>query len=502
MMKRLRPPHLLFAIMLAAYALRLLLIVNGGQFYYPDEVRYNRSLAVAEHIWQGDFGRAVERLLGVERHPGIAAAELLPALFHRAIHGLTREGPLLWDRRDYRQILPLDFRISALIFAMPSVLSMGMIYLIVRQAGAGEAEGLLAAFLLAAANTFFIWSKHLLPYDISMLLGLAAIYFALRLNTARAVNGLWIGFLAFLTFWIYNGHFTLVIVIGLLYAVYLTQNPRQMLVQALAMVSGALLFFIPVAVFNALVFDRDVVSYMIEFSGTIIWGDYAEGIVFPFLYFREAEGVVALVWLIGLIVAAWRIWRQPEWTHRQRGLLWFASLMTLYLLLSLLSTGLQQFTLYGRTTRVLAPFLVMLSAYAFAPHLLRYGYRATLSFAAVVSILALANFIPAIQLQYPLEIARQVYREYDDVSAESTFSPSSRMYGVALPEIPAARYKLINAGYYYPIIEKRDRPEGEVLLEVSHPFNYKPWQYEGMTPTMREMVNRNGVKIWLIDTAK
>ena len=498
--RRIRPSHLLLAVMLAAYALRLLLIANGGQFYYPDEVRYNRSLAVAEHIWQGDFGRAVERLLRVERHPGIAAAEFLPALFHRGIHGLTREGPLLWDKTDYRQILPLDFRISALIFAIPSVLSIGMIYLIARRAGADEAEALLGAFLLAAANTFFIWSKHLLPYDISMLLGLTAIYFALRLNTARAVNGLWIGFLAFLTFWVYNGHFTLVIAIGLLYTVYLTQNPRQMLVQVFAMASGALLLFTPIAVFNALVLDRDAISYMIEFSGTIIYGDYAEGAVFPFLYFRDAEGSIALVWLAGLAFAAWRIWHQSEWTHRRRGLLWFAGLMTLYLLMSLLSTGLQQFTLYGRTVRVLVPFLVMLSAYAFAPHLLRYGYRATLSFAAVASILALANFIPAIQQQYPLEIARQAYREYDNISAESTFSDSSHMYGVALPEVPTARYKLINAGYYYPIVEKKDRPEGEVLLEVSHPFNYKPWQYGGLTPALREYLDRRLIKIWLIDT--
>lgn len=498
--RRIRPSRLLLALLLVAYALRLMLIVNGGQYYYPDELRYNRALAAAEHIWQGDFGRAVKQLLRVERHPGIAAAELLPALFHRVIHGLTRDGPLFWDRGDYRQVLPLDFRISALIFAMPSVLSMGLIYLIARQAGADESEALLGAFLLAAANSWFIWSKHLLPYDISMLLGLAAIYSALRLNASRAVSGLWIGFLAFLTFWVYNGHFTLVIVIGLLYAVYLAQSPRQTLVRTLAMAVGALLLFTPIAVFNALVLDSDIISYMIEFSNTIIYGDYAEGIVFPFLYFRDTEGIIALLWLIGLAFAVWRIWHQPEWTHRRRGLLWFASLMTLYLLMALLSTGLQQFTLYDRTVRVLTPFLIMLSAYAFAPHLLRYGYRAALPFAAVVGILALVNFMPAIQLQYPLEIARQVYREYDDVSAESTFSDSSRMYSVSLPEVPDARYKLINAGYYYPIIEKKDLPEGEILLEISHPFNYKPWQYGGMTPALRGYLDRHSIKIWLIDT--
>ena len=126
-------------------------------------------------------------------------------------------------------------------------------------------------------------------------------------------------------------------------------------------------------------------------------------------------------------------------------------------------------------------------------------------FIAGVTALALANFIPAIQQQYPLEIAWEVYQKYDDVSFESTIESPQNMFDDwwrLHPEVPAARYKLINAGFYYPIAGIADRPEGEVLLEISHPFNYKPWQYEGMTPAMREMVNRNGVKIWLIDTAK
>ena len=497
--RRIRPSHLLLAVMLAAYALRLLLIVNGGQFYYPDEWRYRRSLEVADHLYQGRFTDAFNGLLRYYKHHGIAAAKLLPALFHRGIHGLTREGPLLWDKTDYRQFLPLDFRISALIFAMPSVLSIGMIYLIARRAGADEAEALLGAFLLAAANTFFIWSKHLLPYDISMLLGLTVIYFALRLNTARAVNGLWIGSLTFLTFWIYNGHLTLVIVIGLLYAVYLAQNPRQILIRSLAMVSVALLFFIPIAVFNAFAFNVDVIFKLTVFSSQVTHGDFAEGIVFPFLYFRDAEGGIALVWLIGLAFAAWRLWHQPD--GRRRGRLWLVCLLTLYLLMSLVSTGLQLFVLYGRTVRALAPFIVMLCAYGLTPWLLRYGRKALSLFIISVSALALTNFIPAIQQQYSYEIVRQVHREYDDLSFETTFSLPSR-YHMQMPEVPTARYKLINTGFYYPIAEIADRPEGEVLLEVSHPFNYKPWQYEGMTPAMREIVNRNDVKIWLIDTAE
>ena len=72
--------------------------------------------------------------------------------------------------------------------------------------------------------------------------------------------------------------------------------------------------------------------------------------------------------------------------------------------------------------------------------------------------------------------------------------------GVYGEETPLARYRLINAGYYYPITEPVDHSDGKVLLEFSHPFNHRPWQYEGMTPEMREIINRYGFKIWLLDT--
>ena len=496
--RRIRPSHLLLAVMLAAYALRLLLIVNGGQFYFPDEYRYKRAIAAADHLYQGRFTDAFNDLLRYKNHHGVAAATVLPAIFHRIIHGLNHDDDLRFSSPF--ETPPKDFRIAALIFAMPSVLSMGMIYLIARQAGAGEAEALLSAFLLAAANTFYIYSKHFFSYDFSMLLGLAALYFVVRLPAARDADALRIGLLSFLMFWVYNGYVIFMIAIGLIYSIYLAQSPRQIIKRIIGMAGGALLFFIPLVVLNRMILNEDAVSQMLGFSGQRTQGDFSQGAVFPLLYFRDAEGLIALVWILGLALAGWQIWRQPASLRRQRGMLWAAFLVVLHTLLSLLSTDLQHFVVFGRTARLLAPFIVMLCAYGLTPWLLRYGAKAVGLFAAAVSILAAANFIPAIQQQYPLEIAWQVYQEYDDVSFETTFSPPSYARKLSLPGAPGARYKLLNASLYYPITEMEATPEGEVILEIAHPFSSKAWQYDGITAAMREIINRNGVKIWLIDT--
>lgn len=488
--------------MLIAYILRVLLIVNGGQLYHPDELRYYRSIEATKHIFNGDVKNTAKTLLKYEFHQGIATAKLVPALFHRFIHNLNHDDNLLW--KDLWHTPPQNFRLPALIFALPSVLSIGMIYAIQRRAGADEAEALLGAFLMAASHSFFFFAKHLLPFDISLLIGLVAIYFAVRQPTSRIINAIRIGWLVFLAFWIYNGYATFIIIISLLYCVFLAKGVREMLLRSLGMTAGALLFFLPIFAMNFVLLEENIIVQMRAFSETINHGTFSEGIIFPFIYFSNIEGAISVIWLVGLVMAGCRIWRQPPSLHRQRATQWFACLIGLYLLMSLLSTGFQQFVVYGRVARSLLPFVVMICAFAFSPYLQHYGRRASTVFVAAISFLAMTNFVPAIQQQYPLEIAWQVYQEYDDVSFEATVETTANPpfpWWQLQPELPNARYRLLNAAHYYPITGiNSDLPAGKVILEIPHPLHYKPWQYEGLTPEERELVNRSDFKIWLIDT--
>ena len=490
--------------MFISYALRLLLIVNGGQLYHPDELRYYRSIEVTKHIFNGDVKNAVKTLLKYEFHQGISIAKLIPALFHRVIHSLNSDDNLLW--KDLWHTPPQNFRLPALLFALPSVLSIGMIYVIQREAGADSVASLLGAFLLATSHSFFFFAKHLLPYDIAILIGLIAIYFALRRRQARLVNGLWIGFLAFLVFWIYNGYVTLSITIGVLYCVLLAHNIRDMLWRALGIVAGALLFFVPIFAFNLVFLQENIILQMLTFSETVNHGEFAEGIVFPFLYFRDTEGALGLVWSIGLALAFRQLLHETPSGKRWRIRSWIACMLILYLLMIIFSAVLQQFVLYGRIVRSLAPFVAMACACAYAPYILRYGRAVAALTIAGMSALAIANFIPTIQQQYPLEIAWQVYQEYDEVSFETTVETGDKPvfhWWNLQPERPGARYRLLNAANFYPIIAiNSEVPEGKVLWAIDHPLQYKPWQYEGLSLEERDLVNRSDVRIWFIENGE
>ncbi len=495
--KRFRPVHALLIIMFVAFALRLLLIVDGGQRFFPDEARYyDFTVYIADNVFEGDILGGFGSLLEYRTHPGAHAATFLPAFVHRIVFELSADKELTW--RDYWQDQTGDFRFSAIFFAIPSVLSIGLIYYIARRAGADDLEGVIAAFLLAASNTWFIWSRHFLTYDISMLFALAALCVALRPRERDHRGAMLAGLLLFCAFWVYTNHVFLVFTIGFLYCLTLVHNPRAMIARLFYVSIGASILLLPILIYNYAVLNIDVFAGMLAQVERITQGRYEEGAVLPFVYFFEAEGVISLVWLTGLVLAFKGVVNcRPH--RRRRIMLWLAAVVVLYGLMALLSTGLHVVVLFGRTVRAFVPFIVLICAFAFAPRARRCGYRLTALTAAGITLAALMNFIGVISQQQHMELTRQVRDEYGAVSLTTTFSPPSKSHAFNNSVLEGAHYELVNAGYYYPITEMTDLPDGEVLMKVAHPFNYKPWQYEGMTPEMREIINRDGLYIWLID---
>ena len=306
-----RPGYSLLAIVLVAYVLRLLLIVNGGQFYFPDEHRYRRrSVAIAGQLFDGDIRAAVKNTLRYKNHHGMIAAMLPPALVHRLVWGLSGDKHQTWTQ--YWDNPDSDFRLSAVLLAIPSALCIALVYFITLQAGAGTVEALLAALFMAASSAMFIYAKHFVPYDISMLFSLLALWAALRYRDACVRGGALVGLLLFCSFWIYFGQIFLVATLALLYVVLLARRWQDIIPRAAGMALGALPLLIPILGVNYLVLDRDVFEFFFGFAGGIILGSYAEGVVFPFLYLASAEGLAALVWMLGLGLALLQLRQKPS----------------------------------------------------------------------------------------------------------------------------------------------------------------------------------------------
>src|SRR5262249_39405352 len=139
--------------------LRVALVLAGGQRFWPDEGRYDRSRDAVEALRDGDARGAVSALAKPD-HLLFGVLGLVPA----AVEVLT--GP--------------DDRIPALFFTLFSVGSIALLFVLVRRLGESEGTALLAALLFAASTTQLYGVRHLLPYDAAMAIALGAMVVAAR----------------------------------------------------------------------------------------------------------------------------------------------------------------------------------------------------------------------------------------------------------------------------------------------------------------------------------
>jgi len=98
-----------------------------------------------------------------------------------------------------------------------------------------------------------------------------------------------------------------------------------------------------------------------EFSKTITQGDFGRGHVFVGQYLWETEGVSILGWMAFTVVCLW-YGRQRE--TRRRLHFWLGAAALLYLGLVICADVLRVFVVYGRTARILVPFLCLAAAAA------------------------------------------------------------------------------------------------------------------------------------------
>jgi len=175
---------LLPVILVAASVSRLTLVLAGGQFYWPDEGRYEQSRIMVEDLTAGVPLRAWEF-----EHPLFNVIGMLPAAIESAY--------------------VRDARIPAVFFAMFSVLNIWLLSGISRRLGAGHVESMLVAALFAASTSFLYFVRHLFPYDLSMTFGLLALRAAITSTAPRAslVCGAWAGlcFLTYFGYWTFGG---------------------------------------------------------------------------------------------------------------------------------------------------------------------------------------------------------------------------------------------------------------------------------------------------------
>jgi hypothetical protein len=482
-----RPRRLLAALLLVSAVLRVALALQGGQFFLADEARYTRGVAIYQALRTGDAAGLREELKWPE-HAGFNLLNSAVAALQHALAQLTASGD--WTQP---QNIFATAPLAAAVLGLCSVLNIWLVHRLARAAGAGEAEALWAALLMAASNTLFYYSRHLLPYDSALAAALGALIFALTpAGRPRAAAS---GALAALTYGLYNGYWFLPPVVFL--ALLLSQPDGAARRTAGLRWSGGFLgllalLLLPGTVAGGAFYWRTLFA----FSGTVRQGLFAEGWSLPGEYFWHAEGWLGLVVGAGVLFAAVRAVRPGAESARLR--LWLLLLAAAYLLPVAASVGLKLFVVYARTCRPLVPLLCLPGAWAL--HTLA-ARRPRLGPPLVAFIVAGAGamFVPHFYRVFPRDVEFQVLGQYGLTKHWLSFTGS--IYQPLVLPVKRPDLVLVNAQRLYPLRDYRGYPPGAVLFSVAHPLAYRPYQYEAHTPRERALLRGHAPAIQLIRLA-
>jgi hypothetical protein len=435
-----------------------MLVLHGGQFYNPDEYRYLTSRTVAKDIQKGHFVDAFTDATKEADHLGFKIFGILPALIEK------RYGE--------------DPRIPAFFFSLFSWLNISIVWLLAKRLGADEKESLWATIFAASSNVLFFYSSHLFPYDIALTFGLLALYIALQ-ERATALTSATTGFLAFLTFFTYNGYWTLAGFAMLAHILPSIKENSQLLTKSIWVAMG---FFAPAigVIVLSWHFGNDLLNSYITFSKTIINGQFTEGWSIPFKYLWASERFMLVIWLCLAIYAATIFAKDRE----SRITTWLAGLMFIYACFVVSSVLLQKFVVYGRLARQLVPFFALASAYGLRIIQDQKQYGKTITQILVVFIILQAGFNlqEPFQLVYPAEFSNKAKVLYPD------FKPPKNMTYFYTPNIiDVGQYKAYFVKYVFPLPENQTTIEGEILMRAENPMSsFLPFRFdEGYTPQER-----------------
>jgi hypothetical protein len=481
----------------AAAALRLALVLRGGQYFDWDEYRYGFAAIMFSRLREGDVGGALDVLFRYPEHPGFKALGLIPAAFHAVVS--TRYAHPIWDMR-----YPTGEWIAAALFSLASVCSIGLVYAVARRSGADEDESVLAALLLFSSTNMLMHAQHFFPYDLSLAVFLAAVWLAVSPRTRDAALA---GVLAGAGFAIYEGYWLLVGGTGLILLWYAPRTPR-------GVASRLGMFFLGVAIVPATLVaisamrGRSLLAATAQFSETVSHGDFSEGWSLPFAFFWHAEHGLLLLIAAGVVIAL-----APG--HARRALPWIAVVLLIYIGLVAGSNVFHRFVVYDRLARQMWPFLCLAAAAGFASvqngRWIR-GRNAVGLYGLALLLFAL-NARPLAMLRYPREIVGDVVRLYGaanvrfDTTLLNTVDSTSAIFLPLEPDTaPEARkrYVLLNARDIW--IEgapgTKAHPAGTIVRQWTHPRQLEMLQYHGYSPAQRRFLRENDFSICLVDTGR
>jgi hypothetical protein len=471
------------ALLLAlASLLRLVLVVQGGQLYWPDERLYTQVLDIFD-LHRGRPFDIVKALVSTQDHIGFALISALPAGTQFWLgHALSRSGNGL-------MILP------GILLSQASVLSIAIVYAIARRARRDRTEAFLAAALMAAAATMFYYSRHLLPYDSALLLALVALWCGVGTSARDSIA---CGAAASAAFITYNGYWLLA---GLVLLLHIVHEGRTTATSAVmrALLAGAGFAVVPLVIMLVELATGAplLFSGMRRLAGTVTDGYAPEGFSLPWAYLWHAEHGLLLVWIAAalFVVLDDTDWNGPR---RRTAATWVLAATCIYLALGASSAVLHAFVVMGRQSRQMVPFLCLATAAVATEVFERRRWPSWMLTACIAALVVQAawNFRQPLLQRFPRDVISEITSKYGPIDFDNTIQGPPLTH-----DHVESQWVLFNAQHlYHPRAPRPPLPPSLIeVMRFRHPLQFLPYQYEGLEPMERQVLRGNDIAMRLVD---
>ena len=457
----LRKYYFVISILFVSSILRWILILKGGQFYFPDESRYGIAQDAMALLLDGKVKTALLTLLGELAHVGFKFTALIPALFENKL-GTSLAFP-------------------AIFFSLFSILNLFLIWKIAIATDASTRVANYALFIAASSQVLLYYSRHIFPYDEAMFFGLLSLYVTLKNSNKPGILFL-SGTLSFLCLVTYNGYWVIA-AFALFVNLFNGMKEKHWFVKRSTFLGLGFLAPLVLLLLLCFLIGKDFLSDYGIYLQKITQGSFSEGWSLPFEYFWHAEhGFI-------LIVGIFTIFALSHLKEKENKILYigFGGTLFVYLGLVIPSNFTHTFVVYARTARQLMPFLVLTTAYGLS--LLQFwkpaGRLLTTIVIAVLFVQAMWNYRLEYKLFYPQEFIQGVQKQYPD------FKISSKMMRFYAPLVCQNHGLLaMNLHYIYTWTQTVPPVQGDILMRASHPIKFLPYQYDGYTPEERQAIRK------------
>ena len=487
----------LFTLFFIAYAIRIYASLKGGQFFIVDEIRYVSGHHFISFISDFEFLGGVKYLLNCGEHTLFTLfAGLAETVRYLAVISFVDSSFPPYELNNSK----IGIEISAVFLSIASALNILLIYFVVRSFNGPKIQGFIASILFSLSLTNFYFSRHLLPYDCSISLSLLSFYFAGRSRTNLKFQFL-CGILSGLSTLTYFGYWPLALVAW--FSCILRNRNNYFMVAIWCGLGGLfpLLFLQAIGYIIGVNYLQNVWDFIL-LTKYIQMGDHHSGLNVFFDYMWKTESILFYFLLSFSAMSIFYIKRSSNLflNHRRIGI--FSALLIL-LILFYLSQIKGNWVLYGRTIKMVVPFLCIACSYPLCVLLKKNRKRVYYNFIIysfiTLFIISTFNHFKVLNIVYPRDFkleASNITDDFEEISSLSGVNVSKlEKRDLSLP------YSLINAQWLVPPLSNapKNLPNGNVILREAHPYSsFSPYLFLHYKKQERTIIQNSNLEMLLI----